>query len=76
MKGNPEMGYPMMQLASLERIYMTRVRAIKTFFEQDGPGDIKGQKVENKELITMPINDRVELGNACLEALGETLTER
>lgn len=54
---------------------MTRVAAIKKYLEQDGPGDIKGRKVENRELMTMPKEDRMELGDMCLAALGETLTE-
>ena len=54
---------------------MTRVVAIKTYLEQDGPGSIKGRKVENREIMSLTKEDRIELGDACLKALGATLKE-
>lgn len=51
---------------------MTRAQAIKKFFNTEGYPEVK-----NQELITIGKSDPSclrELGDLCLEALGETLT--
>lgn len=49
---------------------MTRVTAIKTFFEKDG-----GRKVENREVLNLSDGERSEIAQMCATALGETLDE-
>ena len=54
---------------------LTRVAAIKMYLEQDGPGSILGRKVENREMMTLSKDERKELGDLALTALGATLKE-
>jgi hypothetical protein len=44
---------------------MTRVKALREFFEQDG-----GRRLTMEELKDLPKEDREELGNLAAEALG------
>lgn len=55
---------------------MTRVQAIKKFFEAAGPGSIQGRKVENREIMLLTKEERQEIGDACLAALGEEYSEK
>lgn len=48
---------------------MTRVQAIRMYFEMDG-----GRKITLQEMKNLSIEERKELGALCLAALGETLT--
>jgi hypothetical protein len=44
---------------------LSRVQAIKTFFESDG-----GRKMENREIMSLSGEEREEIGNLCGKALG------
>ena len=47
---------------------MSRVEAIKRFFEADG-----GRKIENREVLDLSKEAREELGQMCATALGAEL---
>lgn len=49
---------------------MTRVQAIKTFFESDG-----GRKVTMDEFKALTKEERAELSDACAKVLGVDITE-
>lgn len=49
---------------------MTRVQAIKTFFEANG-----GRKLENREILSLPAAERTEVGQMCADAMGVTIDE-
>jgi hypothetical protein len=44
---------------------MTRVQAIKTFFESNG-----GRKIENREILNLSAPERTEIGQMCADAMG------
>jgi hypothetical protein len=49
---------------------MTRVQAIKTFFEANG-----GRKVENREVLALSVSERQEIGQMAADALGVAIEE-
>jgi hypothetical protein len=51
-------------------VQMTRIKAISEFFSSQP----HGSKVEMSELKVLSSEDRIEVGDLCLEALGATLS--
>lgn len=57
-------------VADDKKVAMTRVAAIRAFFNMDTT-----RPIEPREIMTLKPEERVEIGDMCLKALGVSLLE-